>query len=80
MIFNIFPWYQNSIVLLCKENDQFKDSAAVPTVCLFWFDAAWSIFGNLILGVGIDTMQYQGKLDLFTGAHWAQKWDWFLVF
>ena len=56
-----------------KKNYHYKDSAAVPTVCLFWFDAASGIFGYLILGVGIDTMQYQGKLDLFTGAHWAQK-------
>ena len=40
---------------------------------LFWCDAASSILGYLILGAGIDTMQYQGRLDLFTGAHWAQK-------
>ena len=39
----------------------------------FWCDAASSILGYLILGAGIDTMQYQSRLDLFTGAHWAQK-------
>ena len=51
-----------------------KKMINVKTVLQFILvDADSSIFGYLILGVVIDTMQYQGRSDLFTRAHWAQK-------